>query len=909
MQKTIEQHYNLKTTEVAEKLGTDLNGLTEENAGKRLEEFGLNRLKQEKKISPLKLFLNQFTGKLVIVLIIAALLSIIINDWLEATVVLAIVVINAVLGFHQEFKAEKSMEALRKMTALTAKVIRSGKIKVIDATLIVPGDIVLIETGDKVPADMRLIESFNLKIDEAILTGESLATTKHKEKIDGQQPLAEQHNMCFANTIATYGHAKGIVVATAMKTEFGKIAGLITQAPQEDTPLKKKLETLGSSLIKITTSIIVLLFIVGIVYGNDLHEMFKVAVSLGVAAIPEGLPAVITITLGIGAFQMAKRNALVRKMPSVEALGSVTVICSDKTGTLTRNEMVVQKVFAANKIFDVTGTGYEPQGEFLSNEKKIDVQKEKELLKLLQIAAECNDSVLQQENNEYTIIGDPTEGSLAVLAQKAGVEKHAKRTDEIPFESERKMMTTIHEINGKKIAFTKGAIEQILDKSTHIFENNKITKLSIEKKKQILAQEARLAKQAYRILGFAFKELSGNEKPEQNLCFVGFAAMNDPIRQGVVEAIETTKKAGIKVKIITGDNPLTALAIGEKIGLKGPAITGSELDKLSEEEFVKTVQTTNIFARVSPQHKFRIVSTLKELGEIVAVTGDGVNDAPALKKADIGIAMGIKGTDVSKEAADLILKDDHFSTIVLAIKEGRKIYTNIKSFVKYLLAANIGEVIIISLAMLSNFALPLVPLQILWLNIVTDSLPALALGTDKSEKDSMEKKPRNPKETILDNTKTFILVAGILSTIVVFTAFFYGLGFDNHNGATTDFLNTEQGFDYPSKARTMAFTTLVVFELLFVFSSRGDNKGVFESSPFSNPFLIKMVLLSLLLQVAVVYGPTLTAEIFPSIDLAHINAFATTPLTPTDILVVFGLSATSILVPYITRSVKKVFKT
>ncbi|MBI2598345.1 MAG: HAD-IC family P-type ATPase, partial [Candidatus Diapherotrites archaeon] len=751
----------------------------------------------------------------------------------------------------------------------------------------------------------RLLEEFNLKVDEAVLTGESNPVSKDAATLSAMAPIAEQKNMCFANTIVTYGRAKGIVVATGMQTEFGKIAGLITQVPFEETPLKKKLEALGVWLIKITTAIIVVLFFVGVFYGNDLHEMFKVAVSLGVAAIPEGLPAVITITLGIGALQMAKNNALVRKMPSVETLGSVTVICSDKTGTLTRNEMVVEKVFAGKKFFEVTGEGYNPQGDFLCNGKKIGEKKETELSKLLEIAAECNDSSLEFENEQYSIIGDPTEGSLTVLAKKAGIKKQIKRIDEVPFESERKMMTTAHEIGGKKFAYSKGALEKILGISNYVFENGKISKLSEQRKKEILSTGEEEAKKAYRLLGFSFKEGPEKGRYEEDMVFVGFVAMRDPIREGVKEAVETTKNAGIKVKIITGDNPLTALAIGEKIGLRGPAITGAELDKLPEKEFIKTVKETNIFARVSPEHKFNIVKTLKESGEIVAVTGDGVNDAPALKKADIGIAMGIKGTDVSKEASDLILKDDHFSTIVVAVREGRRIYANIKSFVTYLLAANIGEVIIISISMLANFALPIVPLQLLWLNIVTDSFPALALGTDKGSKDEMQKKPRDPKEKILDNTKALILVTGLLATLVTFAAFFYGLQFDQNNGASLDFLKTKEGFDFASKARTMAFTTLVVFELLFVFSCRRENKGVLETSPFSNQFLIQMVLVSLVLQLFVIYGPTTIQTFFPSVDAESINVFDTVKLSFTDWAIVFALASTSMLAPYIAKIGKK----
>ncbi len=879
-----------------EQLSSSENGLDEKEAARRLEEFGPNKLSEKKKFSALKLVIEQFTGALVVVLVLAGIVSAFIGDYIEAGTIFAIIIINAVLGFFQEYKAEKALEALKKMTALNATVIRNGKTTEVDASTLVPGDIVVLHTGDKVPADIRLIESVNLQIDEAVLTGESKPVSKTITELAEKLATAEKKNMAFANTIVTYGRGKGIVVGTGEKTEFGKIANLLKEIPEEDTPLKRKLERLGQFMIKIVVGIIALLFVIGIIEGTDIHEMFKIAISLGVAAIPEGLPAVITITLSIGVLQMAQKNALTKRMPAVEALGAATVICSDKTGTLTRNEMVAEKIYANGKLFTLTGNGYDPKGEFLFEGKTIDTSKEKELSKLLEIAVECNDAEILVSDNSFSISGDPTEGSLVVAAEKAGIKRALKRLDEIQFDSERKMMTTIHEIDGKKVSYTKGAVEKMIMLSDRLVENGKFVAFSDEKKKQVSAEAEKLAKQAYRILGFAFREIKSIEEAEKNMAFAGFACLNDPPREGVKEAIQTALSAGIKVKMLTGDNAITASAIAQKLGFGEPAITGNELDELNEQEFYRVVREKTVFARISPEHKLKIVSALKAQGEIVAVTGDGVNDAPALKKSDIGIAMGIKGTDVSKEAADLILKDDNFATIVVAIREGRKIYDNIKNFVKYLLAANIGEVMIIALAIILNFALPILPLQLLWLNIVTDSLPALALGTESSTKNQMERKPRKTNENILDDIKSFIFITGIVATIVVFISFFYGLSADIANGATLEFLNSKEGFDFESKARTMAFTTLVVFELFFVFSCRHQNTGIFSDNPFTNKFLVKMVLVSFALQVLVIYLP----------EIIGINVFTTVELGLVDWLVVFALAATSAFVPYIDNAVKKI---
>lgn len=897
------QWHNLNGREVIKKLHSSEEGLSEAEAKKRLEKCGLNKLVEEKKLSVLKLFISQFTSFLIIILILAGIVSLLIGESLNAIAIFVIVIINAILGFGQEYKAEKAMEALKKMTALKARVIRGGIVKEIDSTLLVAGDLVLLDTGDKVPADLRLVESTNLKIDEAVLTGESTPVGKNIEEIVGEAPISDRKNLAFANTIVTYGRGKGIVVETGMQTEFGKIAGMIKEIKEEETPLRKRLEVLAKQLGIGIIIVVLVLFGIGTVRGIEAYEMFMVSVSLGVSAIPEGLPAVITITLAIGIMQMAKRNALVRKMPSIETLGSATVICSDKTGTITRNEMVVEKIYVNNKLINVSGKGYEPEGEFLFGGKKINPLKEKELNLLLRIGAECNNAVLSREKKLYSIVGDPTEGALIVTAEKAGLKNSLKRVGEIPFSSERKMMTTINEkAKGKGVAYSKGALEKILSISEYIYENGEVVKLSSAKRKELINKEGMLAKKAYRVLAFAFKELKGEAKEgeiEKGMVFVGLAAMRDPPRKDVRNAIALCKSAGIKVKIITGDNALTASAIAEKIGLEGRAIKGEELEGLKKEELWEIVKETTVFARASAEHKYKIISILQEMGEVVAVTGDGVNDAPALKKADIGVAMGIKGTDVAKEASDIVLRDDNFSTIVTAIKEGRRVYSNIKNFIKYLLSVNFSQIIVITFTSIFFLPLPLLPLQILWLNIATDSLPALALGREGPEPGIMNKPPRNPKEGILAKTKTFLLIATILAAATTFIGYLYGMHQDNLEGIDLG------DFGIPTKARTIALSVSVIFELLFVFNCRYENKSALELNPFSNKALVGAVFISLLLHASMIYGLPYAAASFGNPEF---NVLAFAPLSVLDWIIIFALASLSLLVPYFNRAVKGIMK-
>ncbi|MFH1256009.1 MAG: cation-translocating P-type ATPase [Candidatus Diapherotrites archaeon] len=887
-----EKWFAVEAGKAVESLGSSEKGLGETEAVARLEKFGANELEKGKKFSAVKLFFGQFSNFLVLILLAAALISFFFGDALDASAIFAIVILNAALGFVQEFKAEKAMEALRKMTALKANVLRGGIAREIDATLLVPGDLVLLGAGDKVPADLRLIESVELRLDEAVLTGESLPVEKNSRVTkQGNAALSEQNNMAFANTIVSFGRGKGVVVETGMRTEFGKIAEKLGEIKEEHTPLQKKLDGLAKKLGLIVLAVSAAVFIVGALEGSQLFEMFMIAVSLGVAAIPEGLPAVITITLALGIQRMVKHNAIVRKMPVVEALGSTTIICSDKTGTLTLNEMAVEKVFAGGELFEVSGKGYKPFGEFFLGGKKINPLEKKDFALLLEAGASCNDASVSDGGK---IVGDPTEAALVVAAKKAGLALLKKRVDEIPFSSERKMMTTLHEAgNGKIIAFVKGAPEKILEESAFVQVNGKVARLIEGEREKFLAKAEDFASDAYRVLAIAMKGYSGKDKhsAEKDMVLLGLVALRDPARKEVGEAIALCESAGIRVKIVTGDNALTAKAIAKKIGLnvEGGVVEGKELDRVEGEKFNEIVRNTVVFARVNPEHKFRIVSALKEMGEIVAVTGDGVNDAPALKKADIGIAMGIKGTEVAKEAADMVLRDDNFATIVEAVEEGRKIYDNLKNFVKYLLSANLYEVLFIGALSISTMPLPLLPLQILWINLATDSLPALALGAEKGESDAMQRKPRSPKESLLDGTWLFMASAVAIATLITVMLYFYGMGIDAASGINL------RDFSQASYTRTIVFSFFIAFELFLVFSCRG-RKTALEMNPFSNKALVAAVAVSFALLFAVIHIPFLQ------------TVFKTVPLTLGEWAIIILLALSSVLVPYLERGLKKIFK-
>jgi len=716
-------------------------GLTTSQVNERLIKYGKNEIKEEIHTTALQIFINQFKSFIVMILIIAVIISAVIHHYVDAAVIGVILILNTVLGFIQEYKAEKSIEALKKMASLKAVVIRDGKEQKIDAKELVPGDIIVLETGEKIPADARLIKIVNLEAQEAALTGESLPEAKEEKIFEETTGVADRRNMVFSGTIITRGRGLAIVTETGMTSEIGKIAGMIQSEKPKPTPLQIKLKKLGEVLGLGAIIISALVFFIGVATGQPVTEMFITAISLAVAAIPEGLPAVVTIALAIGIQKMIKKNALIRKLPSVETLGSTTVICTDKTGTLTHNEMTVRKIFTNNQVISVTGRGYSTSGTFSIKEQKIDP---KQLNLLLTIGALSNDAKLTGEK----IIGDPTEGSLIVSAAKAGIIKDELETKyprlaELEFTSERKRMSTHHNIANKKVIYTKGAPDVVIELCDRIYINGKIERLTPQQKKKILAANELFAKHALRVLGFAYKESEILE--ETNMVFVGLQGMIDPPRLEVKEAIKKCNSAGMKVVMITGDYKATAEAIGRELGLTGKAIDGQQLEQIHNLE--EHIEEISIFARIDPKHKVRIVEALKTRGHIVAMTGDGVNDAPALKKADIGIAMGITGTDVAKEASDMILTDDNFASIVNAVEEGRGIYDNIKKFVRYLISSNIGEILTLFIGLMIGLPLPITALQILWINLVTDGLPALALGVDPKEPDIMERPPRNPKRT------------------------------------------------------------------------------------------------------------------------------------------------------------------
>ena len=883
-----------------EKLLSNLNtnvdsGLSSEDVENRLKKYGPNELKEEEKRSLLSKILAQFNDFLVIILIVASIISFAVGEKADSIVILAIVVINAFLGLYQEGKAEKSLEALKKMAAPNAKVIRNGATTIVPADTLVPGDIVLLESGDIIPADLRLIESSNLKIEEASLTGESVPVEKNGlTTFDKEASLGDRINMAYMSTIVTYGRGRGIVVETGHGTEIGKIATMIQTFEDESTPLQKKLDQLGKYLGIACIIVCALVFGIGILQGRDILEMFMVAISLAVAAIPEGLPAIVTIVLALGMNRMVKRNAIVKKLLAVETLGCTTVICSDKTGTLTQNEMTVVKAYTNGKIIDITGTGYEPKGEFLLDESSIDPKENVNLNTLISIGILCNDATLEETSESYRIIGDPTEGSLITLAGKGGLYKNEinnkyPRIEEIPFDSDRKMMTTFHKdfFPDKLVSFTKGAPDIVINKCENIYLNGEIVPFTDELKKEVLDINSRFSRKALRVLAFAFRKYDNlpneitSDVVENNMIFAGLVGMIDPPREEAKKAIKHCKEAGIKTVMITGDYKETAFAIAKELGMvehEDEAIMGKELDNVSDEDLKELVKQKRVYARVSPEHKVRIISALKANGEIAAMTGDGVNDALALKRADIGVAMGITGTDVAKNTAEVILTDDNFASIVAAVEEGRIIYSNIKKFVFFLLSCNIGEILIVFLSILFNLPVPLIPIQLLWLNLVTDSFPALALGVEKGDPEIMKIPPRNSNEPILDKGMVrAIIFQSIAIAAGSLLAYIWGL--------------KTYGMDNLIIARTMTFATLITAELLRAFSSRSERHTIFEIGVFSNKKLTYATLFSLILLIVVIYLPILQP------------IFDTYPLGFMDWLIVLLLS----FLPLLVGEVYKIF--
>jgi Ca2+-transporting ATPase len=855
--------YEQSIEEVSANLATDpSNGLSSDEVKSRLERYGPNELEHKEGASILQMFIAQLKDYMVIILLAASLVSLLVNEVVDALVIIGIVIINAVLGVVQEYRAGRALEALKKMSAPNAKVIRDGKELSVPAIELVPGDLVVLETGDYIPADVRLVSTINLKVEEAALTGESVPVEKDAgERLNGDIGLGDQINCGFMSTIITYGRGSGIVTATGMDTVIGNIAKMIQEDVQEDTPLQRKLAQLGKILGTACLVICAIVFGLGLWRGEELLAMFMTAVSLAVAAIPEGLPAVVTIVLALGMQRMVKHNAIMKKLHAVETLGSTTVICSDKTGTLTQNQMTIVKMYTLGQEIDVSGDGYNPEGSLTIEDQEVNLSEQPAIARLMEIQALCNDARLEHitegGTDEWRVIGDPTEGAMIVAAAKAGIKKDEinnahPRLQEIPFDSQRKLMTTFHQTkDGQLAAFTKGAPDILVERCTHIMDSDgTISAIIQEDIDAVMSENKALASHAFRVLAMAFKilpEIPAHptpEKDEQGLVFCGLVGMIDPPRAEAIKAIKVCKSAGIRTVMITGDYRETAAAIARQLGIVSSdeeVLTGAELNQMSDEQLDEAVQKVSVFARVSPEHKVRIVQSMKNNGHIAAMTGDGVNDAPALKRADIGVAMGITGTDVTKESADMIITDDNFSSIVAAVEEGRVIYSNIRKFVFFLMSCNVGEILIIFIAMLLGWEIPLLPIHLLWVNLLTDAFPALALGTEKKEPGLMDAPPRDPNESILNRDMLInIAVQSLVMTIAVLVSFYYG--WQNYG--------IEMG-------RTYALVTLIASELLRAYSARSEKLPIWKLGVFSNRNMNIATIVSFGLLLVIMFIPSL----------------------------------------------------
>ncbi|MFH1442945.1 MAG: HAD-IC family P-type ATPase [Candidatus Micrarchaeota archaeon] len=889
------------------KVGKD--GLSKEEAELRLKQYGPNTLKARKKATLFEMFIGEFKDFVILLLIAAAIISAITTymtnegEYLDSIAIIAIVVINAIIGVFQQYRANQAIEALRRLVLPKANVVRNGKEMEINTSELVPGDIIILHEGDKVPADSRLIESHNLEADESSLTGESNPVGKSfKLKLDVKAVINDRQNMLFMSTLVTKGEARAVVCFTGGNTEIGKIATLVQSIGEEETPLQHKLDQLGKQLGKMAIAATVLVFAIGFIreiMGNgfefhDVLQLFLVSVALAVAAIPEGLPAVVTIALAIGVQRMAKRNSIIRRLSAAEGLGSATVICSDKTGTLTRNEMTVRKIFTNGREYSVSGQGYSAEGEFSDEKGKklLSPLKEANFSPLFHSAVLCNNASL----TDTGILGDPTEACLLVVSKKAGMDyllekKSRKKVEELTFDSERKMMSVIYdEDEAGVIAYTKGAPEMLIEKCGFYLKDGKQVKLDAAMRQTIEGKNADFASEGLRVLGFAYRNLktSGNREfkigdVERELVFVGLMAMMDPPRKEVRDAIALCKQAGIRVVMITGDNELTAKVIAKELGMfdekTDKVLTGRQLEDLPDSEYEKIASEVAVYARVSPEHKLRIVSTLQRKGESVAMTGDGVNDAPAIKKSDIGVAMGITGTDVAKESADMVITDDNFASIVAAVEEGRILFDNIMKAVKYLLSCNIGEVLVILLAIIIGWDYPLLPIQILWMNLATDALPALALAADTKAKDIMCRPPRKPDEPVIPKDDMVRLgMIGALITIGTLAMFWWGLnsGIPDHELAL-------------EKARTLAFSTIIFFQLFIALSWHAHKAPILEVGVFKNRFLVAAVLIGFVSQILIVQTGILEA------------IFYTVPLLPLEWAMIFLVGSSVFIVEEIIK--------
>ncbi len=879
----VKKAHAMEAQELAGELQTDIEkGLTLDEVKKRLQIFGKNVIAKPPRLRAIKIFLRQFKDVFIIILLIATLIAAFVErDIIDTITILAIVLMCAIVGFWQEYKAEKAIEKLKKLISPKAKVIRNGHIQVIDASELVPGDIILLEEGDYVPADARLIESVFLACDEASLTGESYPVDKIDTKVEEDAPLVERKNMVFAGTHVVRGHGKAIVVATGMRTELGKIAQYLAEVEEEKTPFKEQLEGVAKKIAWATLIIAVVMFLIlvirNVILSPSEHvifatiiEMFMIAVALAVAVVPEALPAVITFSLATEARRLAKENAIVRRLIAAETLGSCTVICSDKTGTITKGEMTVRYIFVNNKEFSVTGTGWKASGRFFLGPRMVNPIDVKELFQILEFAALCTNAKYEDGN----VFGDPTEGALIVAALKAGIrkeesEKKYPRVMEIPFSSERKRMSTVHRWGNRYLIITKGAPEIVLEYCNRVLYDGKVVSITEDIRKMILNKNDEYAMKGYRVLAIAYKIV--DKKPElkeveKDLVFLGLTAMIDPPRDEVYEAVMKTKQAGIDVIMLTGDHLLTAKTIAKELGVMREndiAMTGPELEEIPEDKLAEIADKVKVYARINPIQKLKIIRALKKRGHIVAMTGDGVNDAPALKKADIGIAMGIKGTDVAKEASDLILADDNFATIVKAVEGGRRIRIAIRKYLVYLLAANIAEVVTIFMSVLLGLPVAFTVAMILWINLVSDGLPAIALAMDPVYEDVMKRPPPHPKEGLLERHWKYLLIAALVESIIcvgVYVATFLAYESIGYNIATL-------------KARTMVFLVIILCELLLVWNCRSEEKYFWELGIRDNPLLLISVLMGILTTFALIYIHPLNV------------AFGLTPLTLEEITI------------------------
>jgi Ca2+-transporting ATPase len=889
---SVKPWFKLTVQEAFDTLKSRRSGLTEEEARAQRLRCGPNELQRKKKTSPFVALLKQFISPLIYVLLAAGIVTLVVGHYLDASVIFVVLLANAVIGYVQEARAEQAMEALLQMAAPQAKVRRDGTVCLIPAKDIVPGDVIILESGDKVPADAMLIEVSNLKVNESVLTGESVAADKHTSPLREDVPLAERKNMVHMGTIISYGRATAVVTTTGMSTEMGKIAQAIKEVKVEKTPLQKSLERLSKFLVVTLLTICALLVVVGLLQKLPALDIFLIAVAAAVSAIPEGLPAVVTVVLAIGMRTMARRNAIIRKLAAVESLGSATVICTDKTGTLTENQMTVRRIVVNGQVIEVTGEPGELAGEFLLNGKPVKAEDVASLPLLLRIGALCNDALLSvSDDKRYSFLGDPTEGALVVVAAKANLDKEnlqvaSPRLDEIPFQSERLYMATLHPHDGKRVAYVKGATERLLSLSQHYLNNNgQVVPLQEAQAQAIREANQAMAGDAIRVIAMAYAELPAdtveldNVDLRGNLVFVGLAGMDDPPRQEAIKAIAQCREAGIKVIMITGDNKLTAESVARQLGMPpGKAIVGAELAKMSDDELENVVEDVAIFARVEPLHKLRIVNALKKRGHVVAMTGDGVNDAPALKTANIGVSMGITGTDVAKEASDMVLADDNFASIVAAVDEGRAIFTRLRNVLFFLLSTNFGELLVLLLSLIFVGQAPLLAVQIIWVNLMTDTAVGLPLGLEPKVGDELKQPPRHPKVGLIYQglIMRIAFLAGMMS-LGVFAIF----AWTYHS----------KGADHLEEAQTMAFCTLVAFQWFSALNARSEEHTVLKLGFFRNRYLLICIALAVALQMAVVYTPFLQ------------EAFGTVALSIWDWAVIFGAAGALFLIEELRKVV------